>query len=198
MAGRSFLDGVKIGRGLLAAMALAWGVLALLSVKLWSDMSWRSGPFSHPQALARQALAELDVKGGKPSAARLDRAEQLTRGELDFGPYRPAAWCRLAYIQYQRAGRVDAASAQSLRRSYEMAPFDADSFLWRVQFIFDHWNEAPMDVRKAALRETRAFYSLWDNRPKIEMMAARVRNPTGRLSLQLVLLSAPMPGPAIP
>jgi hypothetical protein len=192
MAGRPLLGRIKASRGLMAVLGLAWAIAAVGSAMLWSDMTWRSDSASNPQALEQQASAQLD--GANPSAARLAAAEELTRTELTFGPYRPAAWSRLAYIQYKRAGRLDAASIQSLERSYQMARFDSDAFLWRTQFVFENWDQAPPGLRQAALRETRAFYSLWENRKQIDAMAARIHNPSGRLALQLVLLQAPLPG----
>lgn len=193
MGVRSFLQGIKAGRPLMTVMVVGWAALAILSAKLWSDATWRETASSNPQALARRALAELAAEK-KPAPARLAAAERLVRAELRFGPYRPSAWCRLAYVQFLRAGRLDERASQSLRRSYELAPYESDAFLWRTQFVFEHWDEAPMDLRQAALRETRAFYSQWENRRQIEMMAARVYNPAGRLALQLVLLQAPLPG----
>lgn len=177
----------------MVVLCLVWAALAVLTVKLWSDMTWRTGALSNPQALGRESLARL-AGPGPLTKADLAAAERLTRAELGFGPFRPAAWCRLAYIAGRRTGGLDAAAAGFLRTSYRIAPYDAEVFLWRTQFLLDRWDQAPQDLKAAALRETRAFYGFWENRKPVEMMAARVTNPAGRLAIQLVLLQAPPPG----
>lgn len=135
----------------------------------------------------------MQIERQPASAAKLARGQALTRAELAFGPYRPEAWCRLAYIQFQQAGRFDAAVAESLRRAYQFGPYDPAVALWRAQFVLDNWATAPTDLKQAALREVRAYYSIWDHREAVELMAAKVRHPAGRLAVELVMLRAPLP-----
>lgn len=135
----------------------------------------------------------MQIERQPTSRARLADAERLTRAELGFGAYRPAAWSRLAYIQFLQTGRFDDKVAGSLRRAYQFGPYDPAVSLWRAQFILDNWDVAPTDLKQAALGEVRAYYSAWNHRQAVELMAARVRHPAGRLAIELVMLRAPMP-----
>ena len=184
---------MRISRAAPILLAVIFALTAGAGAKLWLDVVWSPAPGWAPQTLERQARA-IWAAGPKPSAAQLARAEQLTRAELAFAPQNAAVWCRLAYGRTQVAGRLDAQAAQSLRRCYRYGPFAADVFLWRTEFVFENWQDAPADIRALALRETRAFYSIWAQREKIELMAARIRNPSGRLAMELVLMRAsPVP-----
>ncbi|MDP3175124.1 MAG: hypothetical protein Q8M88_11900 [Phenylobacterium sp.] len=188
MAVQAWSKSFRSARALRIALAVTWGVFALGGAKLFWDMTW--GERDNPTALARHSL---ELAKGASSPAKLAEAERLTRKELQFGPYRVDAWCRLAFIQRRRAGRLDNAAIQSMRRAYEVAPFSTEVFLWRTEFLFDNWSQAPDDLKQRALAETRAFYAMWRNRQAVELMAARVEDPAGRLAIELVLLSAPMP-----
>ena len=169
------------------ALAAAWGTFALGGLALFVGMSG-GGLVENPTALARRTDGLLR---GKTTPADLAEAERLTRREISFGPYRAAAWCRLAHVQRLAAGRLDVVAAESLRRSYEVAPYSSEVFLWRTEFAFDNWAATPPDVKQHAIREVRAFYSQWSNRQPIELMAARVEDPAGRLAIELLLFGEP-------
>lgn len=187
----SILSGPKASGPVLALASVVCLSIAGAAGALWWSTTLAAGTAWTPQALARQSLMQI---GSQPrSAANLRRAEALSRQELEFGPYRPAVWCRLAYIAFLEAGRLDDAAVAAARQAYRFGPYDPDVSLWRVQFILDNWTAAPADLKEAALREVRAYYSVWDHRSEVELMAARVRDPTGRLAIELVLLRAPMP-----
>lgn len=188
---RVVVNGPKLNGFVLGLAAFVCASLAIGSATLWWNMIAATGTPSNPQALARQSLMQIERQ--PKSARNLAQAERLTREELAFGPYRPAVWCRLAYIQYLKAGRLDGAAAASLRRAYQFGPYDPAVSLWRAQLIFDNWTTAPGDLKQAALRETRAYYSVWDYREPVELMAAKIRNPAGRLAVELVMLRAPLP-----
>lgn len=188
---RTIVNGPKLNGMVLGLAGLACASLAVGSATLWWNMTTATGTSSNPQALARQSLMQIERQ---PATARnLAEAERLTRAELAFGPYRPAVWCRLAYIQFLKAGRLDEKAASSLRRAYQFGPYDPAVSLWRAQLILDNWTAAPDDLKQAALREVRAYYAVWDHREAVELMAAKVRNPAGRLAVELVMLRAPMP-----
>jgi hypothetical protein len=192
MALRAVFDGPRIGAPILALVGLAFGALCVASLAVWTGMAFSVGPVPVPEALANRSIQILEdpARLGPPQLAT---ATRLTKAELAFGPYRPSAWCRLAYIQHRQSGVMDAAVVTSLWRSYQFGPYDPAVTLWRSQFVLDNWDQAPADLKAAVMREIKAYYGVWDHRQQVELMAARVRNPAGKLAVELVLLRAPLP-----
>jgi hypothetical protein len=159
---------------------------AATSLWLWLG-AWTNPPAwrVNPLALSRQAQQALVRSLDTPSLAE---AERVTRQELAFGPARPAAWLRLAYIHRVRAGRLDETAIEALRSSYEVAPHDPEVYLWRTRFVFEHWSAMPADLRRAALDEVGRFYSVYyRHHAAIERLAYDLREPNGRLALRLAI-----------
>lgn len=182
---------MKLGRGALILLGGIFCLGACAAAALWIAMAWSLTSWT-PEGVQRQGREALAAHG-RPTPAQLAAAERFARLELRLAPQNASTWCRLAYIQSLRAGRLDAASAQSLRRSYSFAPLEPEVFVWRTEFVFDNWDTAPADVKALALKEVRTFYNMWTHRPKIELMAARITSPSGKLALELVMIKAPPP-----
>lgn len=173
-----------------AALALGglFGLAAVGIGALWVAQG-SLGPLAGPDTLAAESVRAL---GERDPAA----AEQAIARELAWGERRASAWCRLAFAEFSRSGRFTPKVSRALLKSYEVAPFDAEAFVWRLQFIFDHWEEAPPALRREAMREARAFHAQWATRPAVEALVPQVRDPTGQFALRLALRGAePKPRP---
>ena len=167
-----------------AALALSalFGAAAVGIGALWVAQG-SMGPLSGPDTLAAESVRAL---GARDYAA----AEQAITSELAWGERRGSAWCRLAFTEYARKGRFTPKVTRALLKSYEVAPYDAEAFAWRLQFIFDHWEEVPSALRREAMGEARAFHAQWATRPTVEALIPQVRDPTGQFALRLAIRGA--------
>lgn len=169
-------------RPLALGLSAVFGLAAAALGALWVAQG-SLGPLSSPETLAAESVRAL--RQGDTAAAR-----QAIARELAWGDRRASAWCRLAFAEFASSRRFDAKVAGPLMKSYEVAPFDAEAVAWRLQFIFDHWAEAPPPLRRAAMREARAFHAQWVTRPTIEALVPQVRDPTGQFALRLAIRGA--------
>lgn len=167
------------------ALVLAglFGLAAVGAGVVWVGSGQSGGSLAGPEALAAESVRALEAR----DATAAERA--LTR-ELAWGEHRPSTWCRLAYARFMKAGRMDDKVNAAVRRSYQVAPLDADTFAWRVRFVFDNWGAAAPDVRRAAMAEARAFHAQWPTRPAIEASMQQVRDPLGRFALRFAVRGA--------
>jgi hypothetical protein len=168
-----------------AALALGglFGIAAAGIGGLWIAQGSLASPLASPEVLAAESVRAL--RAGDAAAA-----ERALRRELAWGDRRASAWCRLAYARYSRTGRVDGEVEQALLKSYAIAPYDVDAFAWRLQFIFDHWQQVSPALRRHAMSEARAFHTEWPTRPVVETVIGQVRNPTGQFALRLAVRGA--------
>lgn len=165
------------------AFSGVFGLAAVAIGALWISQGSLLSPLAGPDTLAAESVRALNE--GDPAAA-----EAAIRRELAWGERRASAWCRLAYTEYRRSGRFDPKVHAALLKSYEVAPFDAESFVWRLRFIFDHWQEAPPALRQRAMAEARAFHTVWETRLAVEAVIGQVRDPTGQFALRLAIRGA--------
>jgi hypothetical protein len=119
----------------------------------------------------------------------LVRAETKARQALALSPYQNNARLRLAYIQYRRDGRLNAAGAAEFARTYELVPVDAEVAAWRLRFGLEHWQDITPASRMAVEREARAFIAAGSNDVSARRILEAVRNPSGRLAAALWLHS---------
>ncbi len=130
------------------------------------------------EARADQSLA---VSGGKPNWAL---AEQETWRELRVAPTRTLPWMRLAYIDASsHGGRLTADGLGDVQHSYTFSPYDRDIGVWRLEFLYDHWDELNPDIRKAALEETAGLWGLPSRQAQIRQFPVQVSNAAGRLAV---------------
>lgn len=169
-------------RPLALGLSAVFGLTAAALGALWVAQG-SLGPFSSPETLAAESVRAL--RQGDAAAAR-----QAIARELAWGDRRASAWCRLAFAEFVSSRRFDAKVTGALVKSYEVAPFDAEAVAWRLQFIFNHWGDAPPALRRAAMREARAFHAQWTTRPMIEALVPQVRDPTGQFALRLAIRGA--------
>lgn len=171
-----------------AALALSavFGLAAAGIAALWVAQGLVDGPLASPDTLAAESVRAL-------TDADLSTAEAAIGRELAWGERRPSAWCRLAYVEFERSGAFGPKVSQALLKSYAVAPLDAETFAWRLRFVFDHWTEADPDLRRHAMAEARAFNSQWPTRPTVQALVGQVRDPAGQFALRLALRGAEPP-----
>ena len=91
----------------------------------------------------------------------LASAERLSWAALKHSPARADSWARLAFIERQRAGRLNEKALTYLDRSFVVEPAGFKDFMiWRLAFTFSHWSQLPPPIQDAALRSLRML-SLW-------------------------------------
>ena len=109
-----------------------WGI-ALIFLGI-AGMAWLTLETASTDALARAGNARLDAAVRAASYEDRLRMTRQARGiileELSLSPARPAAWARLAYAEALEQQRLSPQAAQTLLRTYERAPLDADLILW--------------------------------------------------------------------
>jgi hypothetical protein len=91
----------------------------------------------------------------------LTSAERLSWAALKHSPARADSWARLAFIERQRAGRLNEKALTYLDRSFVVEPAGFKGFMiWRLEFTFLHWSQLPPALQDAAMRSLRTL-SLW-------------------------------------
>jgi len=174
---------------LVAALATASLVVVVLGGLMLCGMLWPLSPVGAfagsvlPITEVDQARADqsLSPARGAPNWAL---AERETWRELKVAPTRTVPWMRLAYIDAKRnGGRLTAAGLGDLERSYTFSPYDRDIGVWRLAFLYEHWDELNPIVRKAALEETAGLWGLPSRQAQLRQFPARISNPAGRLAV---------------
>jgi hypothetical protein len=129
--------------------------------------------------------AHLDAQGALPPAARPE-VRALIRQELALSPFNTSAWLRLAALEADaNGGRLNGTAGAALSASYRYAPIDPEVALWRTAFVFNHWGDAPPDVRTWAERETRL---LAQRDPKaFANLMGQIRDPSGALAYRMLV-----------
>lgn len=164
------------------ALSGVFGFAAIAIGGLWVAQG-SLGPLAAPDTLAAESVRAL-------TAGDEEAAKKAIQRELAWGDRRASAWCRLAFAEFSRSGRFTPQVTQALMKSYEVAPYDAEAFVWRLQFIFDHWREVPAELRRKAMGEARAFHAQWATRPAVEALIPQVRDSTGQFALRLAVRGA--------
>jgi len=170
------------------ALALAFTLAGVYAVWLWTGLVQPAGR-DNPGALAARTAGLLQTYPS-PSPEALDQAARLTHRQLQSGPYQASAWAQLAYIDFRRAGRLDAAALEDLRRSYVAAPLQAELLTWRLRFAFDHWEGLTPELRRSASAELISFYADYENRARLDDVELGLRSDAGRLAFGLTKAAA--------
>lgn len=158
------------------AAALAWSCVL---VRALNDGGEVEGYPLSGAGYERRAEALL-AKGTTP--ALLAQAERDTRRALTLTPGSSGAWLRLAYIRWAAHNRLDGEAQARLRKSYDLAPFDASIAIWRTRFALEHWDQLDRDLRGRAESEARAFLAEYRYRPDMRQSLNQVANPAGRMA----------------
>jgi hypothetical protein len=174
------------GKGSGAALALAClaavgGAAAMTVAALPSG----AGPLCGPACLDRRVEALLESDGSLPPAAR-PQARHLIQQELALSPFNTTAWLRLAALETDaQGGRLRGRGAEALSASYRYAPIDPEVALWRTAFVFNHWGDAPANVRTSAEREIRLLSA---RDPKaFAGLIRQIRDPSGALAYRMLV-----------
>lgn len=154
-------DGVAVG---------AWVLLALIAIGA-------AGLAAAVQAGAALPSRIADAPTFERALASLERERSASLA--DAGPD-----LRRAYLEGLRAGPLNAAAIEALRRSYALEPLGPDASAWRLRFVFEHWTDLPHDLRDRARAElTTAFPRHgWAMRELPESIA----EPRGRMVAMLM------------
>lgn len=167
--------------GVLAAASL--GAAAFIALLLWSFSA--GAAVCGPGCVDRRLDDLADANGAIP-ADRLPLARELVSRQLSFSPVDVSAWLRLAALDAQIAGGMNAEAVQALETSYRYAPVDATVARWRLAFMFEHWNGLPAGLRGAAVREIQGLLVSPANIHILRDLEPSITNPSGRLACALL------------
>ncbi len=125
-------------------------------------------------------LPQRDAAGRPPSAAAVEQAMRRVADEARAAPADSGPLLRRAYLE-SLGGKPFKAAA--VRRSYALEPLGPDATAWRLRFVFEHWSDAPPDVRESALDELAAAFPRhgWAMRG----LPDTIHDPTGRMAASL-------------
>lgn len=155
---------------LLGAAGLALSVLGLEALSA-------NRAFANPLTLA----AGLDRRANMALAeGDLAQARALSTAALGQSPYDTSAWLRLALLDAQSDGKLDAAGVKALATSYQLLPYDQYVVVWRSAFCLEHWSDLPPEVRAAAKAEALAFAKT-SKYGALQETLARTEHPSGRV-----------------
>ena len=120
------------------------------------------------------AEARADVAARDQQAP--DVAFILNRSAIESAPMNASAWLRVAYLRSQSSEALDDLAIDGIRRSYSVAPFGPDVTTWRLQFLYGHWSQIPLDLRQEAMAEHRVYGRL------VAIDDASLADPAGKLT----------------
>ena len=107
----------------------------------------------------------------------MNAAESLTHKALERSPARAESWARLAYIELLREGKLTDKALEYMDHSFVVEPAGYKQFmLWRLEFMFTHWAELPLDLQNTTMRSFRIM-ALWRGKAFKLKMAQKVGNP---------------------
>jgi hypothetical protein len=122
-----------------------------------------------------EARANHAAQRDMPAAEAL----KINRASLDAAPMNAAAWMRIAWLKTRNGSSLDAQGLDAIEKSYSVSPYGPDVSVWRMTFLFEHWEQLTPDIRKEVLAEQ----SVQPWRQTFD--AATITNPSGRLAAQL-------------
>jgi len=162
-----------------AAAALATMASAALTISGLSPAPSPLRAFGPQMAAGEDRRAELALKQGGEDA--FAQAVAASRSALRVTPYDTAALLRIAYIDQQEDGRLDAEGLAALAESYRRVPIDRSVALWRIRFCLENWDRLPAEIRLAVQNEVFGAASepghLWPLRIRL----THVANDQGRV-----------------
>ena len=152
----------------LALTTLAAGIMAVVS-------------FSAPQAatplsnlgFGAEERAQTAAQAGAPDAPALNRQV------LETAPAAPRGWNRQAYLTGRTGFTPDTAAA--LKKSYTVAPFGPTDSVWRLNYLYEHWDRLPVDLRRSARLEHRTHVRIHGSGVK----PREITNGAGRIAAAL-------------
>lgn len=165
-------------RLLVAAGAVATMISAALVLSALNPAPSPLDRFAPPLAAAQDRKAEL-LLHRDPGA--FDAATAASEAALTQSPYDTTALLRIALIDKERDGRLDAPGLAALTESYRRVPFDRTVSLWRIRFALECWNDLPATLRQSVQNEVFGVASepghVWPLRARL----SRIGNPQGRV-----------------
>ena len=123
---------------------------------------------------------------GDHGAPDVTRGRAAALAALSQGPTRATAWLDLAYAETLKAGFMNGAAQDALRRSWIFEPFGPDDTEWRIRFAFEHWGELAPDLRQSAMAEAWAQWKAGNYHATIAALS-NVGDPAGRLAAALLM-----------
>jgi hypothetical protein len=158
--------------------AVLTGALAVLA--------WVSLQFGPPRLAGMDILplaAGFDHQASRlmsSSPAALDAARTASLRAFTLSPYDTSAALRLAYIDVLQNGRLTAAGAAHLTKSYQRVPLDQAVALWRIRFALENWSSIDPATRVLVRGEFDALLSTGLHRRALLNMLAQVGSSSGR------------------
>lgn len=160
--------------------AVLTGALAVLAwVSLQFGPPRVGGMDILPLAAGFDHQASRLMKSSSPAA--LDAARAASLRAFALSPYDTSAALRLAYIDVLQNGRLTAAGAAQLTKSYQRVPLDQAVALWRLRFALENWSSIDPATRVLVRREFDALLSTGLHRRALLNMLAQVESSSGRL-----------------
>ena len=169
-------------------------MVMIVSALMLIGMLWPSsaaGGFAGawlPITETHQARAASALNVLRPATPLWDAAAQQTREELRIAPMRTAPWMRLAYIDAQRhGGHLTPAGVAAIQHGYDFAPYSNDVGVWRLAFVYDHWDEVTPEIRREALDETAVLWRVRARYGERGRFPEVISNDAGRLAVVLAI-----------
>ncbi|QTC91485.1 hypothetical protein [Brevundimonas goettingensis] len=155
--------GTLAGGSLISALALA---IALAAPQIHV-------PVFDAFGVGAEARADAALESVDPAEAL-----RANRASLNAAPMAAAGWLRIAWLQTRDGSPLNAEGLDALEKSYTVAPFGPDVTVWRLNFLYEHWNELTPKLREEASHETVMGLG-W------RLDASKISNPSGRLAASL-------------
>lgn len=108
-----------------------------------------------------ETLAELALQIDPPDTkAALEAAKRAVAAD----PSRAGAWAHLAWLEFDRAGSVNAAVLDALAKSMDACPLCSEDLIrWRFNFVLANWVAMPETLRRRAFDHADRLRWMGDN-----------------------------------
>ena len=166
-------------RILVAGVAVATISSAILFLAALNPEPSALDRFAPPVAAGYDRQAEAALRSKRPERNRT--AIAASEAALRSAPYDTTALLRIAQIDRQSDGRLDATGLSAVAESYRRSPFDRSVALWRIRFCLESWDRLSPDVKRSVHDEVFAVATepghMWSLRTRL----TGVRNRQGRM-----------------
>lgn len=152
----------------LALPTLAVGVLAVVAFSAPRTANPLSG-----LGFGAEERAQLAAQTHAPDALEWNRAA------LEAAPASAHGWNRQAYLHGRNGFTPEVADA--LKRSYTVAPFGPADSVWRLNYMYERWDQLPVELRRAARLEHRTHVRIHGSGVK----PGEIHNDAGRVAAAL-------------
>jgi hypothetical protein len=132
--------------GLAAREFGAWSLIYADDAAIRSELAREWPPSTSAARL--ETLAELALQVDPRNA---EAAMKAARQAAAADPSRAGAWAHLAYLEFEEAGRVNAAVLEALVKSMDACPLCSEDLIrWRFNFVLANWTSIPETLRRRA------------------------------------------------